>query len=339
MRRVHPPPHTVERLSRHLLRDAAGRLASLLLTLALGAGCRFDAGRLDELVCTAEGCPAGRICCHGYCVLDGQCPEAGPSDLGGPDYDPSDTDGDGVPNTRDNCPNVANADQRDTDGVKVGDACDCAPSDKALSQSLIDIKSFTSAASFAPVESTADWVVKSGAYQQTSKNGVQRSVYTGSSKADLSATTKLQLFESGDDGLSDPSDNVTMAGLILRSSGAASGAGSGYWCGLDLSNERLALGRTATDDLGNGKIYLYPSITDPYGPPGQKIMSGVKASSPYRLTLTVEGSEITCRVVLTDGLTIVEIERTDSTLSSGGLALFTLGVSAQFEQLKACGAP
>ena len=35
-----------------------------------------------------------------------------------------DTDGDGVEESRDNCPTVANPDQRDTDGDGIGDACD-----------------------------------------------------------------------------------------------------------------------------------------------------------------------------------------------------------------------
>ena len=35
-----------------------------------------------------------------------------------------DTDGDGVPDSSDNCPNVANPNQADTDGDGVGDACD-----------------------------------------------------------------------------------------------------------------------------------------------------------------------------------------------------------------------
>ena len=38
-----------------------------------------------------------------------------------------DTDGDGIPDSRDNCPNVANPDQKDTDGDGVGDACDNCP--------------------------------------------------------------------------------------------------------------------------------------------------------------------------------------------------------------------
>jgi len=40
-----------------------------------------------------------------------------------------DSDGDGVPDVRDNCPAVANADQRDTDGDGIGDACDPCPAD------------------------------------------------------------------------------------------------------------------------------------------------------------------------------------------------------------------
>ena len=39
---------------------------------------------------------------------------------------PADTDGDGIPDTEDNCPAVPNPDQRDTDGDDIGDACDTA---------------------------------------------------------------------------------------------------------------------------------------------------------------------------------------------------------------------
>ena len=36
----------------------------------------------------------------------------------------SDADGDGVPDDLDNCPQVANTDQADSDGNTIGDACD-----------------------------------------------------------------------------------------------------------------------------------------------------------------------------------------------------------------------
>jgi len=38
-----------------------------------------------------------------------------------------DTDKDGIPDSRDNCPKVANPDQKDTDGDGIGDACDNCP--------------------------------------------------------------------------------------------------------------------------------------------------------------------------------------------------------------------
>lgn len=40
-----------------------------------------------------------------------------------------DSDGDGVPDDRDNCPSVPNADQKDTDGDGAGDVCDSCPND------------------------------------------------------------------------------------------------------------------------------------------------------------------------------------------------------------------
>ena len=41
--------------------------------------------------------------------------------------DPSDADGDGIPDQADNCPHVANPAQTDSDGDGVGDACDACP--------------------------------------------------------------------------------------------------------------------------------------------------------------------------------------------------------------------
>jgi len=62
----------------------------------------------DHDMCTADSCdPATGLITHTpipSCAVD--------------------TDGDGIPDSRDNCPTVANPDQRDTDGDGIGDACD-----------------------------------------------------------------------------------------------------------------------------------------------------------------------------------------------------------------------
>jgi hypothetical protein len=50
----------------------------------------------------------------------------------------TDTDGDGFPNTLDNCPTTPNPDQADADGDGVGDACDNCPTLANANQSDLD---------------------------------------------------------------------------------------------------------------------------------------------------------------------------------------------------------
>lgn len=50
----------------------------------------------------------------------------------------ADTDDDGVPNSTDNCPTVANSDQRDVDGDGIGDSCD-PTDDRSADEQLGDL--------------------------------------------------------------------------------------------------------------------------------------------------------------------------------------------------------
>jgi hypothetical protein len=51
------------------------------------------------------------------------------TDIPSPGGPPQDSDGDGIPDSSDNCPNVPNPNQADADGDGVGDACDGCPND------------------------------------------------------------------------------------------------------------------------------------------------------------------------------------------------------------------
>jgi hypothetical protein len=80
--------------------------------------------------CSLEGdqCPTGQSCVAGSCeVPGGQGVDAGSSGSGDAPPGTVDTDNDGKPDTSDNCPKVANNDQFDEDGDKIGDACDLCP--------------------------------------------------------------------------------------------------------------------------------------------------------------------------------------------------------------------
>jgi uncharacterized repeat protein (TIGR01451 family) len=55
-------------------------------------------------------------------------PDPNPADNVSTLVTPVDSDGDGIPDSEDNCPGMPNPDQRDSDGDGVGDACDNCPS-------------------------------------------------------------------------------------------------------------------------------------------------------------------------------------------------------------------
>src|SRR6476469_7898593 len=49
----------------------------------------------------------------------------------GPQASDADSDGDGIPDSQDNCPSISNPDQQDTDGDGIGAVCDFCPNDAA----------------------------------------------------------------------------------------------------------------------------------------------------------------------------------------------------------------
>ena len=125
-----------------------------LIGLLIFMGCDDPAAPPTQFVCSASvGCQAGFTCdeSSGVCVpasmndasladaavipdqmvvVDAMsAQDAGsPTDTSPPaDAAVADGDGDGVPDDVDNCVDVANPDQADSDGDELGDACDARP--------------------------------------------------------------------------------------------------------------------------------------------------------------------------------------------------------------------
>ena len=106
----------------------------LCLALSAVAGCYaplLPAGAPCASAESSQRCPTGLVCVTTgsieVCVPPGEIEvDAAIADV--PDAAvPRDSDGDGVLDSEDNCPSIANADQADEDGDHVGDACDPCP--------------------------------------------------------------------------------------------------------------------------------------------------------------------------------------------------------------------
>jgi Tol biopolymer transport system component len=91
----------------------------------LGGSCTTSADCDPAVFCDAGVCKKE----HSTCTTTADCPPGIPCDTGaGSGTAPAspDSDGDGVPDHLDNCPDDGNGDQADLDGDRVGDACDLA---------------------------------------------------------------------------------------------------------------------------------------------------------------------------------------------------------------------
>jgi len=97
---------------------------TLLPQVPVDESCGDGICALDESCDTCPSdcgsCPPADVCGNGVCVAwAGESCSTCPSDCG-----ICDADGDGVPDSSDNCPGVANPSQADCDGDGIGDACD-----------------------------------------------------------------------------------------------------------------------------------------------------------------------------------------------------------------------
>lgn len=332
----------MRRISCVLPRSLAVALAAIgLLTLTPWA-CSFDASRLEARRCS-HGNPcslASQVCCDGYCVLRAACTGDGPSrdvfippDLG-PDFDPAvDRDQDGILDAQDNCPSVKNPNQTDSDGDGRGDLCDCAPTDKIFADAALDLREFSTPVPFTAVDG-ASWQLLGNVYEQSKIDGMQRARFEMLPQRSFLATATFRFRATGDDGLTNPAQNVAMAGVAVRTADLGQGQGAAYYCGIDFASWYLMLAKSQGSELGQGTLTLF---ADPNSKPGKAINKQLYIDTPYTVELRAVGTELRCTVHLPD-LSRVEYFVNDPDLSTGQFALFTVGASANFTAVKVCAA-
>lgn len=328
--------------------SSLGRSVSALLALigligvaAIIVACSFDGEKLTARSCgPSRGCSnEGEVCCRGFCVLASTCTDLGvdtfvPQLDRGPDLDPSDDrDLDTIKDDVDNCPDDWNPDQADRDGDKLGDVCDCSPTDQAFTTAVVDLPEFGAPVPFTGVEQPADWRLLGKFYQQSVVDGMRRAAFSLLPHKRFLARTTFSFRLAGDDALTDPSKNISLAGIAVRTNGLAEGKGDAYYCGVDLAAWRVMIGRSQGDELGQGKLHLF---SDPAASqPGKAINRELRVDVPYTVEFRVVDASLSCTVILPDQ-SRVEYATTDAALTTGQLALFTVGASANFRSVKVC---
>lgn len=229
---------------------------------------------------------------------------------------PTDVDADGHIDDFDNCPDLFNPDQYDTDQDSSGNACDCAPFDAALSETELDDELDTDLTQFTAVDGL--WGFFAGVYRQSDPDGLSRSWRPTEDLAAASIETLVDLGAAGTGAVG----GVGFAGVVLRATGFSAGpTGQAYVCGSD--GDVLQIGIL---DAGAGTFTALTSQVLPFS---------MTTSAP--LLASAIGDTLLCRLTNpADSTDWIEITAVDSSLDSGATGLVTNGWAADYAFARIC---
>jgi hypothetical protein len=312
----------------------------LAAAIALFAGCSFPHGeRGNNGLQDASDASDGPIVIDGndaMIMTDGMADamtDAPPS--------PTDTDNDGVPDTADNCPMLANANQRDHDGDGKGDVCDrcphlssatdpdgdsdgvgdaCDPRPGVGGDKFEWFEGFYDTSSIATWTSTGNgnWSVANGVLTQsvTTTSTTWRILTAPGTITRAAVTTGVRVGMFGNP--TGPQDNP----FVAVAAGVAQG--QSYWC-------------SVVDEGNNDKVYagVFRPMMAPSFPnsawPGTFAMN-----SELRMTVALLGNSNLCTVV--QGATTATASGTIGA-PAGGVQVATRTASAAFDYVFVVGMP
>jgi hypothetical protein len=245
---------------------------------------------------------------------------------------PTDTDGDTIPDTTDNCPMVANTNQRDHDGDSHGDACDrcphlasatdpdgdgdgvgdaCDPRPTTAGDSIALFEGFYDASSIATWTATGNgtWSVANGVLTQSSTTTSATTnalVAPGTiARAAITSSAKVIALGNGTNGTNTPHVSVA-AGVTQTQS---------YWC-------------SVVDEGNSDKVYATTISGAAFAFPSVGWNGTFAANSIVQLTVALRGGNNVCTAV--QNATSATVMGNTGTIN-GSVQVATRTASASFD--------
>lgn len=318
-------------------------MRALVFTVTLVAGCSFSHGILPGDAQGGGDDDAPRIDAPmiDARLVDARLVDAPPDAativyMDAPDAASSanDSDGDGVPDTTDNCPTLANADQRDHDGDGKGDVCDkcphlasttdpdadgdgvgdaCDPRPITAGDARALWEGFYDASSIAGWTTNGGaWVVSSGVLTESSTSAGINQIGPTTTWPRVAITAGVQVIALGTPSLGFDNPAVSVAGGVT-------GATQIYYCSAVAQTQNgNRIQATTINSMGIGGSNTAWSGT-------------LAAGSQLRLTETLVGGNESCQAV--QGSTQAQVNASTGTSYTGAIRLSTTTESASFDYL------
>ncbi len=240
----------------------------------------------------------------------------------------TDDDEDGIPDSSDNCPNLANTAQADRDGDDYGDACDCEPDDNTVAATMIAEDSLATATTLLtpavgfPANS---WLYENDGYAQDrlEDESADATFFGGKPLTDVrvrvtAASTEVDSFDG---------DDLRQLFIVARATSNAA-AYSALACGIEIVEALNDSRKTSIIALGGTPAIPTTSAL------ARNDREQLDTDEEFEVVLELRGGAMTC-IVTIDGTTTTATTA-DAPVSAGAVGFYTRETKSLFKNVQLC---